>query len=114
MIAFQVGQPLIAFDHAVVGAKAASLQTAVMVTTGETGAVVNARTEVKAGQDPVFMLGTAEVPESDKTARVQECITITESFVLKNPQGLHARPAASLVQIIKHFNSQVEHSQQRQ
>ena len=103
----RVGQPLIAFDHAVVGAKAASLQTAVMVTTGETGAVVNARTEVKAGQDPVFMLGTAEVPESDKTAPVQECITITESFVLKNPQGLHARPAASLVQIIKHFNSQV-------
>ena len=102
-----VGQPLIAFDHAVVGAKAASLQTAIMITTGETGAVLNARTEVKAGHDLIFTLGTAEVTESKKTAPAQECSTVTESFVLKNPQGLHARPAANLVQIIKHFSSQV-------
>lgn len=52
-----VGQELLSFDSEFVGAKAASLQTAVMITTGETGVVVKPRTEVKAGQDIVFAIG---------------------------------------------------------
>ncbi|MBO9480714.1 phosphoenolpyruvate--protein phosphotransferase [Salinisphaera sp. G21_0] len=104
-----VGQQLLSFDPEFVGARAASLQTAIMITTGETGVVVNPRTEVKAGQDTVFAIGAEpekEMSTESKYSR-QDSITLTEDFVLKNPLGLHARPSATLIQIIKRFNSDV-------
>lgn len=104
-----VGQELLSFDSEFVGAKAASLQTAVMITTGETGVVVKPRTEVKAGQDIVFAIGAEpekEMSTESKYSR-QDSVTLAEDFVLKNPLGLHARPSATLIQIIKRFNSEV-------
>ncbi|WP_257296681.1 phosphoenolpyruvate--protein phosphotransferase [Endozoicomonas sp. YOMI1] len=104
-----VGQQLLSFDPEFVGARSASLQTAIMITTGETGVVVKPRTEVKAGQDTVFAIGAEpekEMSTESKYSR-QDSITLTEDFVLKNPLGLHARPSATLIQIIKGFNSDV-------
>ncbi|MGO0305490.1 phosphoenolpyruvate--protein phosphotransferase [Endozoicomonas acroporae] len=104
-----VGQQLLSFDPEFVGARAASLQTAIMITTGETGVVVNPRTEVTAGQDSVFAIGAEpekEMSTESKYSR-QDSITLTDDFVLMNPLGLHARPSATLIQIIKRFNSDV-------
>lgn len=104
-----VAQELLSFDPEVVGGKAASLQTAMMITTGETGVVVNPRTEVKAGQDTVFAIGAEpeKVMSTQSKYSRQDSVTLTEDVVLKNPLGLHARPAATLVQIIKRFNCEV-------
>ncbi|USE36467.1 phosphoenolpyruvate--protein phosphotransferase [Endozoicomonas sp. SCSIO W0465] len=104
-----VGQELLSFDPGVVGGRAASLQTAMMITTGETGMVVNPSTEVKAGQDTVFAIGAEpeKVMSTQSKYSRQDSVTLTEGFVLKNPLGLHARPSATLIQIIKRFNSEV-------
>lgn len=104
-----VGQKLLTFDAEFVGSKAASLQTAVMITTGETGFVVNPGTEVKAGQDAVFSMGAEpeKAMSTESKYSHHDVVTLTETFVLKNPLGLHARPSATLVQIIKRFNSEV-------
>lgn len=104
-----VGQELLSFDPEVVGGKAASLQTAMMITTGETGVVVNPRTEVKAGQDTVFAIGAEpeKVMSTQSKYSRQDSVTLTEDVVLKNPLGLHARPSATLIQIIKRFNCEV-------
>ncbi|WP_067515639.1 phosphoenolpyruvate--protein phosphotransferase [Endozoicomonas ascidiicola] len=108
-----VGQKLLSFDAEVVGAKAASLQTAIMITTGETGVVINQGSKVTAGQSKVFAIGdnaeqeAASLVSEAVPAVQQESITLVEPFVLKNPVGLHARPSATLIQIIKRFNSDV-------
>ena len=107
-----VGQPLTQFDAELVAAKAPSIQTAIMITTGETGMVVNSGKEVVAGQDSVFVIGATEAVEdmaetAAESAEPAEVITLIEPFVLLNPQGLHARPSAVLVKIIKQFGSEV-------
>ena len=107
------GQKLLSFKPDVVGAKAASLQTAVMITTGETGVVINQGGKVSAGQNKVFSIGdnaeqeaVASVSEATSVAQ-QDVVTLVEPLVLKNPAGLHARPSATLIKIIKRFNSEV-------
>lgn len=102
------GQELLTFDKDFVASKAPSIQTAIMLTTGETGAAVNLHGVVEAGKDTVFTVGATEAVKSDKPASSGDVHTVVETIVLKNPTGLHARPAATLIQIIKKFNSDVE------
>jgi len=104
------GQQLMTFDPELIQAKGASIQTAIMVTTGETGLVSKAHSEVTAGQDVVFTIGGEPQKEMSTESKYShhDSITLTEDLVLKNPLGLHARPAATLIKIIKPFNSQVQ------
>ncbi|MGB0360497.1 MAG: PTS sugar transporter subunit IIA, partial [Endozoicomonas sp.] len=52
-----VGQKLLSFNAKVIDAKAASLQTAMMITTGETGVVIHQGSKVIAGETKVFAIG---------------------------------------------------------
>jgi len=104
-----LGQPLLAFDAKFIESKGVSLQTAIMITSGETGNVVNPGSNVTAGQSEVFILGEAqaEAVVTQLSLSDQENITLTEDLVLMNPLGLHARPSATLIQIVKRFSSKV-------
>ena len=104
-----VGQQLMTFDPEKIQANGASIQTAVMITTGETGLVTNAHSEVTAGRDTVFTIGgePQKVMSTDNKFSHHDSVTLTEDLVLKNPLGLHARPSATLIKIIKSFSSQV-------
>ena len=105
-----VGQQLISFDPELIKAKGVSTQTAMMITTGETGLMAKDHSEVTAGKDVVFTIGGEPQKEMSTESKYShhDSITLTEDLVLKNPLGLHARPAATLIKIIKSFNSQVQ------
>ena len=108
----EAGQTLIEFDAELVGSRAPSLQTAIMVTTGETVTPATAGTQLVAGEDVAFIIGEGAVPaKAEARAAVEntcESITVSEEIVVRNPQGLHARPTAQLIQIARQFNSVVE------
>ena len=97
------GQQLMTFDPEKIQAKGASIQTAVMITTGETGVVANAHSDVTAGKEIVFTIGgePQKAMSTDNKYSHHDSLTLTEDLVLKNPLGLHARPSATLIKIIK-------------
>lgn len=105
----ETGQKLLSFDAERVGSKAASLQTAVMVTTGETGHILNPRAEVTAGKEAVYVIGgePEKAMSTESKYSSQDAVTLTEEIIVKNPLGLHARPAAQLIQIVRRFSSEV-------
>ena len=108
------GQTLIEFDAGLVSSRAPSLQTAVLVTTGESVTPGTAGTELVAGEDVAFIIGEGTVPgkAEAKPAAVEEdtreSITVSDEVVVRNPQGLHARPTAQLIQIVRRFESEIE------
>ena len=102
------GQPLLSFDAELVGSKAPSLQTAVMVTTGETVSPAAAGTQLNAGTDVAFVVGEGAVVQETVSSNVQDqrdAVTVSETIVVRNPQGLHARPIAQLIQIVRQYQS---------
>ena len=109
------GQPLIEFDAELVGSKAPSLQTAVLVTTGETVTPAAAGTQLVAGEDVAFIIGEGSVPAKTEAKAAEaskedtrQSITVSDEVVVRNPQGLHARPIAQLIQIVRKFESEIE------
>ena len=104
------GQPLLSFDAELVGSKAPTLQTAVLVTTGETVTPAAAGTSLVAGQDIAFIIGegTVETKAAEPVADSRPAVTVSEEIAVRNPQGLHARPAAQLIQIVRSFGSDIE------
>ena len=106
----EAGQALIEFDAELVGSKAPSLQTAVLVTTGESVTPATAGTQLVAGVDVAFIIGegTIEAKPAPAAEDTRESITASEDVVVRNPQGLHARPTAQLIQIVRKFESEIE------
>ena len=108
----EAGQVLIEFDAELVGSKAPSLQTAVLVTTGESVTPATAGTQLVAGEDVAFIIGEGSVPAKSEAKPAvkdtRESITVSEEVVVRNPQGLHARPTAQLIQIVRKFESDIE------
>ena len=104
-----IGQELLAFDASFIESKEISLQTAVMITTGETGYVVNRGSNVTAGQEIVFTADAKaeEQGSTESSLSSQDDIIVTEDVLLMNPLGLHARPSATLIQIVKGFSAKV-------
>lgn len=105
------GQPLISFDADFVGSKAPSLQTAVLVTTGESVTPATAGIQLVAGQDVAFIIGegtTKAKPATPAVKDTRKVVTVSEELVVRNPQGLHARPTAQLIQIVRKFDSEIE------
>ena len=104
----KVGQPLIQFDSAVVGPKVPTLQTAVLITTGESISCIPSGSVVAAGKDSVFMTGEGKIEAPAPVKKdTRPSVTVSEEIVIRNPQGLHARPTATLIKIIRDFNSEV-------
>ncbi|ALL70563.1 PTS system, glucose-specific IIA component (plasmid) [Paraburkholderia caribensis MBA4] len=104
------GQPLIRFDPVVVGAKAASLLTQMVIANGElVTRYVPARGLVEAGKDIALSLemavGATHDPSSDD--RSAATAILSDEVTLPNPAGLHARPAAVVAAEAKKYRSDI-------
>ena len=101
----QAGQPLIAFDPVLVGRKAASLISMMVIANGDrVGAMRAATGLVVAGKDPVLHL---ELREPAAEAPAGGDSVLSRIVALPNSLGLHARPAAVLAAAGRQFHSAV-------
>ncbi len=100
------GQPLVAFDAVLVGRRARSLLTLMVIPDRARIASLRAASGVVvAGRDPALELTLREgevvvTPAAGATVE-------SEAVVLPNPAGLHARPAALVAAAAKRFASTV-------
>lgn len=104
------GQPILRFDPDLVGRRAASLLTQMLVANGErVAAILPAHGLVKVGCDVActVLLATGVVTTAAEPSRAQDAETevATDPVLLPNPSGLHARPAAALVAEARRFTS---------
>lgn len=100
------GTPLIEFDLDYVALHAKSLLTQVVVTNTERVAeFVYPSGLVQSAQDIFLELVLAAV--SADTAATDGEMATSEPIVIANPTGLHARPAAVLVNLAKKYQSQI-------
>ena len=101
------GQPLIRFDPLVVGARAVSLLTQMVIANGDlVTRYVPAKGLVTAGKDAalsVDLVGGAPEAETSGTAGAISSDEVT----LPNPAGLHARPAAVFAAEAKKYKSEI-------
>ncbi|SPB13750.1 phosphoenolpyruvate--protein phosphotransferase [Caballeronia novacaledonica] len=102
------GQPLIRFDPLIVGARAVSLLTQMVVANGEERVTryMPATGLVTAGKDvalTVEIVGGAHDDASGGTA----ASILSDEVALPNPQGLHARPAAVFAAEAKKYKSDI-------
>ena len=100
------GQVLIRFDADRIALAGKPLIT-VMVVTGDHPVTVIPRKFVTAGRDPLLTLndGDAKVDSAVSSGSV---FAESGEFQLHLPAGLHARPAALLVNLAKSFHSKIE------
>ncbi|MBP9804694.1 MAG: phosphoenolpyruvate--protein phosphotransferase [Candidatus Accumulibacter sp.] len=100
------GDPLIAFDADYLATHAKSLLTLMIVTNGEVVAELKAhRGKVRAGQDVCLTLTLAGAAAGAQEVHGKR--VVSQSIVIANPSGLHARPAAVLASLAKQFKSKV-------
>ena len=100
----KVGQPLLRFDPVLVGRKAVSLLTQVLIANGEkVHSLTLATGPVVAGQGVIL---TYQLARGGTVAVAASGATVTSDEVtLPNHSGLHARPAAVFVSTAKQFQS---------
>ncbi|SAK97269.1 phosphoenolpyruvate--protein phosphotransferase [Caballeronia temeraria] len=101
------GQPLIRFDPVIVGARAVSLLTQMVIANGElVTRYVPATGLVTAGKDVAleveFVGGGTDEATGSAAGAVQ-----SDEVALPNPQGLHARPAAVFAAEAKKYKSDI-------
>jgi phosphoenolpyruvate-protein phosphotransferase len=100
------GTPLIEFDIDYIALHAKSLLTQVVVTnTDRIAEFVYQSGRVQSGQD-IFLELVLTEGKAD-VAVVGGDVATSEPIVIPNPAGLHARPAAVLVNLAKKYQSQV-------
>lgn len=99
------GDPLIAFDAAYLARHAASLLTLMVISNGEHVAEYRPATGMaEAGISPVLELVMHAGAVGTKTEGTDAGASLeSEPIVILNPAGLHARPAAVLVNTAKQF-----------
>jgi multiphosphoryl transfer protein len=106
------GDPLTEFDADFIATHAKSLLTEIVITTMDlTVAITPFSGSVIAGRDIILELTLAEaaamaVAESVEAVPTSLVIT-SEEILIPNPNGLHARPAAVLVNLAKRFSATV-------
>ncbi|SAL64781.1 phosphoenolpyruvate--protein phosphotransferase [Caballeronia humi] len=101
------GQPLIRFDPIVVGAKAVSLLTQIVIANGElVTRYVPAIGLVTAGQDAALSVELVGGVVSEETTGATGAI-LSDEVTLPNPAGLHARPAAVFAAEAKKYKSEI-------
>jgi len=102
----QQGQPIIRFDTALIESKNLKAQSVVLVTTGQSVANIQPSGMLAAKKDTLFSVAMSN--NSTSESAITNCDNIVALDVqVPNPQGLHARPAAHLVQIANEFESKV-------
>jgi multiphosphoryl transfer protein len=102
-----MGQPLIRFDPVIVGARAASLLTQMVIANGDlVTRYVPAKGLVTAGTDAALSVelvgGAVEEEPSGATGAI-----LSDEVILPNPAGLHARPAAVVAAEAKKYSSEL-------
>lgn len=101
------GQPLIRFDTAAVGVKAASLLTQMVVANGDLVThYVPAKGLVIAGEDTALSVELVNGALKDANAGAGGAI-VSDEVALPNPVGLHARPAAVFAAEAKKYKSDI-------
>ncbi|WP_244851463.1 phosphoenolpyruvate--protein phosphotransferase [Caballeronia sp. SL2Y3] len=101
------GQPLIRFDPLVVGAKAVSLLTEMVIANGELVTRYEPATGlVTAGTDVALRVEFVS-PTKDNASRDAGGQAVSDEVTLPNPQGLHARPAAVFAAEAKKYTSEI-------
>ncbi|TDN70139.1 phosphoenolpyruvate--protein phosphotransferase [Paraburkholderia sp. BL10I2N1] len=102
-----MGQPLIRFDPVVVGAKAASLLTQMVIANGDlVTRYVPAKGLVTAGQDAALSVELVGGAVEEATTGTAGAI-FSDEVTLPNPVGLHARPAAVFAAEAKKYKSDI-------
>lgn len=101
------GDPLIAFDASYLAHNAASLLTLMLVVNGDRIAEYRpASGMAEAGKSPVLELVLNAAEQTGKKDPGAAAASVSsEPIVILNPAGLHARPAAVLVNTAKQFQS---------
>jgi len=100
------GDPLIDFDADLVGTRARSLLTQIVITNGDLVASLMPNSGfVTSGQDAVLELTLAG--ESVETTVTGGELITSDAIVVPNPTGLHARPAAVLASLAKKYQAKV-------
>ena len=101
-----MGQPLIRFDPVVVGAKAASLLTQMVIANGDlVTRYVPAKGLVTAGVDAALSVEMAGAALKQVIAAASSIYS--DEVTLPNPAGLHARPAAVFAAEAKKYTSDI-------
>ncbi|NJO81185.1 MAG: phosphoenolpyruvate--protein phosphotransferase [Cyanobacteria bacterium RM1_2_2] len=102
----RVGDPLIEFDADYVALHARSLLTQIVITNSDQVAKFNSYSgNVVVGKDVILTLTLAE---SNGTSVAQTGAVVTsDPIIVPNPTGLHARPAAVLVNLAKKYQSNI-------
>lgn len=103
------GQELIAFDKKTIEGAGKNLLTEIVIPDSEQTEDLTALTgrDVVAGRDPVLKVrlkGKSDAPSKSAFVRTAESWEIT----VRNPAGVHARPAAVLVSAAKAFESEIK------
>ncbi|NLI78413.1 MAG: phosphoenolpyruvate--protein phosphotransferase [Candidatus Riflebacteria bacterium] len=108
--AVTAGQPLISFDADHLARRARSLLTQVIITTPDLVTALRPATGlVTAGRDPcleVTLRAAGAAASAPEGGAAGPALT-SEAVVIPNPTGLHARPAAVLVNLARRFKADV-------
>ena len=102
------GQPLIRFNRELIAARATSMQSVVLITSGETFRTVGAGQDLVAGKTAIMELGADTNKTIAAPVEEQESQSISAKVVVRNPHGLHARPISNLIKIIRGFDASVK------
>ncbi|MDO5500646.1 MAG: phosphoenolpyruvate--protein phosphotransferase [Propionibacteriaceae bacterium] len=104
----RVGDPLIEFDMDRVAQEAKSLLTQVVITNSERVTQLTPHTGlVTAGEDVAAEVELTGAGDEGSGAAVSGGSATSNAILVPNPTGLHARPAATLVNLAKQFTSEV-------
>jgi multiphosphoryl transfer protein len=104
----KTGDRLIAFDADSIALKATSLLTMIVITNGDRVANLASRSgPVTVGQDIILEVTLKADAATPQVAQSGELIT-SAPIVVPNPIGLHARPAAVLVNLAKPYQSIIQ------
>ncbi|MBR1778558.1 MAG: phosphoenolpyruvate--protein phosphotransferase [Alphaproteobacteria bacterium] len=103
------GDCLIAFDHHIIEKNGKSLLTEIVVANMEQTAGITAMTDkdVQAGKDIILTVALKKNAQIIPMPSVKGMKAESWEIEIKNPAGLHARPAAVLVNAAKRFASQI-------
>lgn len=105
------GDRLLEFDADLIACKSRSLLTEILVTNLELVDSLEVKHgQASAGKTTVLVINLREdftTPQNNETNSAEEYI-YSPPIVVRNPQGIHARPAAALVNAAKRFKSRIE------
>lgn len=107
-----LGSPLLEFDADLVSRQARSLMTEVLITNGDivdnitvnTGNMIAGETKLLT----VTLRSDFTKPQEKEHIENSEAFCYSPELTIRNPQGIHARPAAYLVNIAKRYKSKIE------